>query len=320
MNKSQKLALTIGAVIAILMGLFPPWACISYFQFVGQSNPAGYSFILSPPSPETDKPFSGVELDINRLVIQWIMVAIAISAALALLHKRGSSPPHKSARLPEDDSKADPSPDEVQHDPKPEPRQNMGKHKGVFNASEKNICKRLRTLVSRATDAVFNLMLERSLALSDPELMIFVRAIKNCGMIGDEAGHLLPAFFYEVFSPTLIENENSAQFLSIVSVIDHPALDTCIHSRSICPDALDRLAILIRANSCESPEAVRQILTAQAYPEARRDLLLLCDEFRSLVKSEQRVSINPPPESPWWNNYYVSIGVFEALGKQAKQG
>lgn len=318
MNKSQKLVLTIGAVIAILMGLFPPWSYTSYFQFVGQSNPAGYSFIFRPPSPQTDKPFAGVELDSNRLIVQWIIVAIAISVVLALLHRKGSSPIHNSVRLHEEDSKANPKPDEVQHDPKPEPMQHMGRHKGVFNANEKSICKRLRNLVSRATDAVFNLMLERSLALSDPELMIFVRAIKNCGMIGDEVGHLLPAFFYEVSYPTLIENDNSAQFLSIVSVIDHPALDTCIHSRSIRPDALDRLATLLRVNSCESPEVVRQILTAQAYPEARRDLLLLCDEFRSLVKSEQRVSINPPPESPWWNYYYASIGVFEALGKQAK--
>jgi len=91
MNKAQKLVLTIGAVVAISMGLIPPWSYTFNFLSTSQFKPAGYCLIVSPPQPEKDAPAYGVQLDGNRLVIQWIVVAIATGASLALLHRRQKS-------------------------------------------------------------------------------------------------------------------------------------------------------------------------------------------------------------------------------------
>jgi hypothetical protein len=93
MNKSQKLILTIGAIIAIVMGLIPPWSYTLNFQSASRSKPAGYFAIVSPPQPEQNHPAYGVRLDSNRLVIQWVVIAIAIGVGLALLRKKNNSQP-----------------------------------------------------------------------------------------------------------------------------------------------------------------------------------------------------------------------------------
>ena len=93
MNKPQKVVLTVGAIIAIFMGLFPPWAYTFDYQSTSSAKPAGYSLILSPPDPEDNMPTFGVRLDSNRLFIQWIVVAFATGAGIALLHKRRDSQP-----------------------------------------------------------------------------------------------------------------------------------------------------------------------------------------------------------------------------------
>ena len=91
MNRAQKVVLTLGAVVAIAMGLIPPWSHTFDFQSTSQSKPAGYSLILSPPQPERKSPYFGVRLDSSRLVLQWVVVAIATGVGLALLHRRENS-------------------------------------------------------------------------------------------------------------------------------------------------------------------------------------------------------------------------------------
>src|SRR5262249_41202998 len=80
-----------------------------------------------------------------------------------------------------------------------------GKHsfssRGVANVDsyEGSIDSRLVALVSCATRATFNLLLERTIALSTPEMMVFLDALHNCGMIADESGHLLPELFRQLY-------------------------------------------------------------------------------------------------------------------------
>lgn len=93
MNRAQKVVLTIGAVVAICMGLVPPWSHTFSLLSTSQSKPAGYSFILCPPMPEVNAPAYGVRLDSSRLVIQWVVIAIATGMGLTLLHRRENSHP-----------------------------------------------------------------------------------------------------------------------------------------------------------------------------------------------------------------------------------
>jgi len=105
MNKKQKTTIIIGLGIILLMGLIPPWKCTFSIASGGSQEipyprverPAGYGFIFYPPSPvrvTRSGNFSGfmmassywsVRLDITRLFIQWVVVAIAVAGICLFL-------------------------------------------------------------------------------------------------------------------------------------------------------------------------------------------------------------------------------------------
>lgn len=89
MNKLQKAIIVVGAVVGISMGLIPPWTNIYTIPF-HQKNPAGYALLFSPPYPEENSYGLGgsVELDIDRLIIQWVIVAMAIGLGIVLANKK----------------------------------------------------------------------------------------------------------------------------------------------------------------------------------------------------------------------------------------
>jgi hypothetical protein len=111
MNKLQKAVILTGAILILIMGLFPPWFhTMSEKGFPKEERASIYSPIYKPPHhPEAktlvellrlyDKPDRdtikqfmeyidrrrwGVRLDISRLLIQWAMVAI-VAAGLFLI-------------------------------------------------------------------------------------------------------------------------------------------------------------------------------------------------------------------------------------------
>jgi hypothetical protein len=93
MNKSQKLVLLMSGFVAVVVGLVPPWSHTVHYQTIDRANPAGYALIVNPPQPEYEDLRSGVRLDTNRLVIQWIVVAIATAIGVVVLHDKGSMHP-----------------------------------------------------------------------------------------------------------------------------------------------------------------------------------------------------------------------------------
>lgn len=74
-----------GVLVAFgfLMLLFPPWT--NTFTRPGSAvakSPAGYGFIFSPPQPQYEGPVFGVELDIKRLAIQFMLLAGAFGVLM----------------------------------------------------------------------------------------------------------------------------------------------------------------------------------------------------------------------------------------------
>jgi len=70
----------------IFMGLFPPWVYTFDFKSTHSENPAGYSIIFDPPWPEDDVDRGyGVHIDMSRISVQWITLAIVTAGALLLV-------------------------------------------------------------------------------------------------------------------------------------------------------------------------------------------------------------------------------------------
>jgi hypothetical protein len=78
----SKRIILVGAVAFILCGLFPPWLSISY---EGHIRSADYRFILLPPPKEQYA--YGRKLDISRLAVEWLCIAVATGTVLLLVSK-----------------------------------------------------------------------------------------------------------------------------------------------------------------------------------------------------------------------------------------
>jgi hypothetical protein len=88
MHKYQTKVMIAGLVLIILMGAFPPWTYTFTLQGIYSEVPAGYSFIADPPQPRERNYAHGVKLDIGRLFVQWIIVAVSTGLGIVLLSKR----------------------------------------------------------------------------------------------------------------------------------------------------------------------------------------------------------------------------------------
>lgn len=83
-NEKQKKIIIIGVAVVILMGLFPPWTYTFKYKTAYSNEPAGYGFILAPPKKKTQAMAHGIELDIARLSVQWIIVLMATGLGVFL--------------------------------------------------------------------------------------------------------------------------------------------------------------------------------------------------------------------------------------------
>lgn len=89
-NPKQHRMLIAAGVIFVAIGIFPPWTYTLEAQSIHREKPAGYAFIVSPPNPEENAPAFGVQLDIPRLLIQWL-VLVAATGGLLLLAREPDS-------------------------------------------------------------------------------------------------------------------------------------------------------------------------------------------------------------------------------------
>lgn len=87
LNEKQKKLIVIGVAVIILMGLFPPWTYTFKYKTAYSNEPAGYGFILSPPKKKSKALAHGIELDITRLSVQWIIVLMATGLGVFLTSK-----------------------------------------------------------------------------------------------------------------------------------------------------------------------------------------------------------------------------------------
>ena len=84
MNEKQKKLIVVGVAIIILMGLFPPWKYTFNYKTAFSEEPAGYGFLLSPPKKKEESVTHGIELDMTRLCVQWIIVSLAAGLGVFL--------------------------------------------------------------------------------------------------------------------------------------------------------------------------------------------------------------------------------------------
>ena len=78
LNGTQRKVILVGIAIVVLMGLFPPWKHTFRSTMTNSEEPAGYSFIATPPNRRQGGFMHGVEIDLSRLLIQ---LAVTIAAA-----------------------------------------------------------------------------------------------------------------------------------------------------------------------------------------------------------------------------------------------
>ena len=88
MNAKQKKILVVGVAVAVLMGVFPPWTD-SFLLDSGEQgkiqsqSAAGYSLILDPPQAQPGMQLLHTfTIDISRLFVQWVVVAMAVGGGL----------------------------------------------------------------------------------------------------------------------------------------------------------------------------------------------------------------------------------------------
>lgn len=84
MNNAQKWIIGVAGAIIALMGMFPPWL----ETLSSQSHKLGFSPLFDPPNP-TQQYFS-VEVDTQRLLIAWAVVAIIAAVCFVLARKKSN--------------------------------------------------------------------------------------------------------------------------------------------------------------------------------------------------------------------------------------
>ena len=77
MNRVQRAIATMGLVLILLMGLFPPWRV----PVGARSESYGYNLIVMTPLPFAI-------IDTNRLAVQWVTVLLVTLGFMAIYGKK----------------------------------------------------------------------------------------------------------------------------------------------------------------------------------------------------------------------------------------
>jgi len=84
-NSAQRKIIILSIAMCILMGIFPPWIYTFDYKSTHSETPAEYAFIFDPPWPEEDNRRYGARIDLSRITVQWITLAIVTTGALLLV-------------------------------------------------------------------------------------------------------------------------------------------------------------------------------------------------------------------------------------------
>jgi hypothetical protein len=119
LNSQQLTAVKVGIALLVLMGIFPPWRHTFSMSLGGDrfhsERPADYYAIFAPPKPPEDLIAIGwtTNIDFGRLVLQWVVVAVATFGGIFLLGQTKTSdtfPPSTSAPSAHDHKERKPYP------------------------------------------------------------------------------------------------------------------------------------------------------------------------------------------------------------------
>ncbi|MHB9131402.1 MAG: hypothetical protein ACYDBB_09970 [Armatimonadota bacterium] len=93
MNKKQKIALLIGVVLLVLIGLLPPWKYTYDLMKRHSEKPAGFALIFQPPQamgPAAQgegafREYHGVHVDLTLWLVEFGVLAVAVLALFFIL-------------------------------------------------------------------------------------------------------------------------------------------------------------------------------------------------------------------------------------------
>jgi len=106
-NAKQKWVLEAGIVVAVLIGLYPPWQFVVHWRTSEVPRQGPYGLLFDSPQPPTKTgPFGGVEdavtgwpitsvetrLDTQRLAVEWITLIFVVSGLLLLFRSPSGRP------------------------------------------------------------------------------------------------------------------------------------------------------------------------------------------------------------------------------------
>lgn len=91
LQKSQRQILIVGIVLFVLIGLFPPWVrTLSRPGAPKAYMSVHHKFILAPPG--YDSSYNGVQVDVTRLVVEWLTIVVITGAWVMLSAKLSARP------------------------------------------------------------------------------------------------------------------------------------------------------------------------------------------------------------------------------------
>jgi len=80
----QRGIIIVAALIFIGMAVYPPWVYTTDLPGMHSETSAGYTLITNAPQPLETAPAFGVQLDVSRLMVQWMIVVAATGLLLFL--------------------------------------------------------------------------------------------------------------------------------------------------------------------------------------------------------------------------------------------
>jgi hypothetical protein len=89
LNYIQRRTIIGGVVVLALMVMFPPWREVLRSHNYNIERPVGYHFIANPPK-DAGGPW-GAEIDMPRLLIPMLVVAVATGAGVMLTRRPAPS-------------------------------------------------------------------------------------------------------------------------------------------------------------------------------------------------------------------------------------
>ncbi len=86
-------------MLAVLIGLFPPWIVIAHFTNGPAEYPVSYAFIAAPPTDRLEDVSDSLLLDCGRLTVEYAILAIVTTGTMFALRGLSCRASLKSAAL-----------------------------------------------------------------------------------------------------------------------------------------------------------------------------------------------------------------------------